>query len=114
MQQGMLSYLIINLHLGPCWLIVVALRQCMSSLCLQELLAIQQAEGPLNVGFFGTRNMGVTHQKLVEILSYAYASTVSAYGFHRDLGPIVSLPGAMQLAFAPSQPLSWLKPTVDH
>jgi hypothetical protein len=42
----------------------------------QELLAIQQSDGPKNVGFFGTRNMGVTHQKLVEILSYAYASTV--------------------------------------
>ncbi|MEW5304166.1 MAG: hypothetical protein WDW36_006797 [Sanguina aurantia] len=25
--------------------------------------------------FFGTRNMGLTHQKLVEIVSYAYAST---------------------------------------
>lgn len=45
---------------------------------LTELLAIQQSDGPKNIGFFGTRNMGVTHQKLVEILSYAYASTVSA------------------------------------
>lgn len=43
---------------------------------VQELLAIQQSDGPKNIGFFGTRNMGVTHQKLVEILSYAYASTV--------------------------------------
>lgn len=42
---------------------------------LQELLAIQQSDGPKKLGFFGTRNMGVTHQKLVEILSYAYAST---------------------------------------
>ncbi len=42
----------------------------------QELLAIQQSDGPKNLGFFGTRNMGVTHQKLVEILAYAYASTV--------------------------------------
>lgn len=42
---------------------------------LTELLAIQQSDGPKNIGFFGTRNMGVTHQKLVEILSYAYAST---------------------------------------
>ncbi|KAL6747503.1 hypothetical protein V8C86DRAFT_1799539 [Haematococcus lacustris] len=41
---------------------------------LQELLAIQQCEGPLKVAFIGTRNMGVTHQKLVEILSYAYVS----------------------------------------
>lgn len=46
-------------------------------LYFQELLAIQQNDGPKNIGFFGTRNMGVTHQKLVEILSYAYASTVS-------------------------------------
>lgn len=42
---------------------------------LTELLAIQQSDGPKSLGFFGTRNMGVTHQKLVEILSYAYAST---------------------------------------
>eukprot|EP00198_Chlamydomonas_reinhardtii_P006614 XP_001695950.1 predicted protein [Chlamydomonas reinhardtii] len=42
---------------------------------LSELLAIQQSDGPKNLGFFGTRNMGVTHQKLVEILAYAYAST---------------------------------------
>lgn len=44
---------------------------------LQELLAIQANEGPKNLGFFGTRNMGITHQKLVEILSYAMVSTVS-------------------------------------
>jgi hypothetical protein len=43
---------------------------------LQELLAIQQSDGPKNLGFFGTRNMGMTHQKLVEILSYAMVSTV--------------------------------------
>jgi hypothetical protein len=43
---------------------------------MQELLAIQQSDGPKAIGFFGTRNMGVTHQKLVEVLSYAYASTV--------------------------------------
>jgi hypothetical protein len=42
----------------------------------QELLAIQQDDGPKNLGFFGTRNMGMTHQKLVEILSYAMVSTV--------------------------------------
>jgi hypothetical protein len=47
-------------------------------MCLQELLAIQQNDGPKNLGFFGTRNMGMTHQKLVEILSYAMVSTVSA------------------------------------
>lgn len=44
---------------------------------VQELLAIQQSDGPKAIGFFGTRNMGVTHQKLVEVLSYAYASTAS-------------------------------------
>jgi hypothetical protein len=43
---------------------------------LQELLAIQNNDGPKNLGFFGTRNMGLTHQKLVEILSYAMVSTV--------------------------------------
>lgn len=43
---------------------------------LQELLAIQQSDGPKNLGFFGTRNMGMTHQKLVEILSYAMVTTV--------------------------------------
>ncbi|KAF6263209.1 hypothetical protein COO60DRAFT_1492358 [Scenedesmus sp. NREL 46B-D3] len=42
---------------------------------LSELLAIQQNDGPKNLGFFGTRNMGMTHQKLVEILSYAMVST---------------------------------------
>eukprot|EP00798_Chlamydomonas_sp_ICE-L_P010381 gene10381-8322_t len=41
---------------------------------LSELLAIQQSDGPKNIGFFGTRNMGLTHQKIVEILAYAYAS----------------------------------------
>jgi len=46
---------------------------------LQELLAIQQNDGPKDIGFFGTRNMGVTHQKLVEILSYAYASAVRGW-----------------------------------
>jgi hypothetical protein len=56
------------------------------AVCLQELLAIQQNDGPKNLGFFGTRNMGMTHQKLVEILSYAMVSTVSAYtGTHHHL-----------------------------
>lgn len=50
---------------------------CCADLLLQELLAIQQSDGPKNLGFFGTRNMGMTHQKLVEILSYAMVSTVS-------------------------------------
>jgi hypothetical protein len=49
-----------------------------AAVCLQELLAIQQNDGPKNLGFFGTRNMGMTHQKLVEILGYAMVSTVSA------------------------------------
>lgn len=42
---------------------------------LSELLAIQQSDGPKKLGFFGTRNMGVTHQKLVEILAYAMVAT---------------------------------------
>eukprot|EP00475_Leptophrys_vorax_P009720 TRINITY_DN16431_c0_g1_i2.p1 TRINITY_DN16431_c0_g1~~TRINITY_DN16431_c0_g1_i2.p1 ORF type:complete len:210 (-),score=13.85 TRINITY_DN16431_c0_g1_i2:153-692(-) len=41
---------------------------------LQELLAIQQ-QGPRNIGFFGTRNMGFSHQLLIEILSYAMIIT---------------------------------------
>jgi hypothetical protein len=45
---------------------------------LQELLAIQADEGPKQLAFFGTRNMGMTHQKLVEILSYAMVSSVSS------------------------------------
>ena len=42
---------------------------------LQELLAMQQ-NGPKNIGFFGTRNMGFMHQNLIEILSYAMVLTV--------------------------------------
>ncbi|PIN07001.1 hypothetical protein CDL12_20441 [Handroanthus impetiginosus] len=41
---------------------------------LQELLAIQQ-QGPRDIGFFGTRNMGFMHQELIEILSYALVIT---------------------------------------
>ncbi|KAH7422168.1 hypothetical protein KP509_13G094200 [Ceratopteris richardii] len=41
---------------------------------LQELLAIQQ-QGPTAIGFFGTRNMGFTHQQLIEVLSYAMVIT---------------------------------------
>ena len=37
---------------------------------------MQADNGPKSLGFFGTRNMGMTHQKLVEILSYAMVSTV--------------------------------------
>jgi len=50
----------------------------LGSRTLQELLAIQASDGPKNLGFFGTRNMGITHQKLVEILSYAMVSTVGS------------------------------------
>ena len=41
---------------------------------LQELIAIQ-ADGPKDIGFFGTRNMGFLHQQLIEILSYAMVLT---------------------------------------
>ncbi|TXG48844.1 hypothetical protein EZV62_024719 [Acer yangbiense] len=41
---------------------------------VNELLAIQQ-QGPRNIGFFGTRNMGFMHQQLIEILSYALVIT---------------------------------------
>jgi hypothetical protein len=46
----------------------------MNFIIMQELLAIQQ-NGAKNIGFFGTRNMGFLHQKLVEILSYAMVLT---------------------------------------
>ena len=35
-----------------------------------------QQNGPKNIGFFGTRNMGFSHQKLIEVLSYAMVLTV--------------------------------------
>lgn len=41
---------------------------------LSELIAIQE-NGPKNIGFFGTRNMGLTHQKMIEILAYAMIIT---------------------------------------
>lgn len=40
----------------------------------QELMAIQE-NGPRDIGFFGTRNMGFSHQSLIEILSYAMVLT---------------------------------------
>ena len=43
--------------------------------CLQELMAMQE-NGPKNLGFFGTRNMGFLHQNLIEVLSYAMVLTV--------------------------------------
>ena len=44
-------------------------------LALQELIAMQ-SNGPKNIGFFGTRNMGFMHQNLIEVLSYAMVLTV--------------------------------------
>lgn len=38
-------------------------------------MAIQQGS-PRNIGFFGTRNMGLLYQQLIEILSYAMVLTV--------------------------------------
>ena len=40
----------------------------------QELMAIQTS-GPKDIGFFGTRNMGIVQQQLVETLSYAMVLT---------------------------------------
>lgn len=54
----------------------VALRLTGMQMLLQELIAIQQ-NGPKNLGFFGTRNMGFLHQNLIEVLSYAMVLTVS-------------------------------------
>lgn len=39
-----------------------------------------QENGPRNLGFFGTRNMGFMHQNLIEVLSYAMVLTVSLRG----------------------------------
>ena len=41
---------------------------------LQELLAIQD-NGPKAVGIFGTRNCGILHQQLIEVLAYAIGIT---------------------------------------
>jgi hypothetical protein len=41
---------------------------------LAELIAMQQ-NGPKDLGFFGTRNMGFLHQNLIEVLSYAMCLT---------------------------------------
>jgi hypothetical protein len=46
------------------------------AVALQELIAMQE-NGPKNLGFFGTRNMGFLHQNLIEVLSYAMVLTVS-------------------------------------
>ena len=35
-----------------------------------------QQNGPKEIGFFGTRNMGWMHQQLIEVLSYAMVLTV--------------------------------------
>ena len=45
-----------------------------------------QQNGPKNIGFFGTRNMGFMHQNLIEILSYAMVLTVSHEGTDQGLG----------------------------
>lgn len=45
---------------------------------MQEFLAIQN-NGPRNIGFFGTRNMGFMHQQLIEVLSYAMLLTVGTF-----------------------------------
>ena len=37
-----------------------------------------QQNGPKDLGFFGTRNMGFLHQNLIEVLSYAMVLTVSS------------------------------------
>ena len=50
--------------------------RCHGGGIMQELIAIQQ-NGPKELGFFGTRNMGFLHQNLIEILSYAMVLTVS-------------------------------------
>lgn len=41
---------------------------------LQELVAIQD-NGPKAIGIFGTRNCGILHQQLIEILAYAIGLT---------------------------------------
>lgn len=41
---------------------------------LSELIALQE-DGPREIGFFGTRNMGWLHQNLIEVLSYAMVLT---------------------------------------
>lgn len=38
---------------------------------LTELLAIQANDGPKSIALFGSRNMGLTHQQLVEVLACA-------------------------------------------
>ncbi|KAI7733569.1 hypothetical protein M8C21_008873, partial [Ambrosia artemisiifolia] len=59
---------------GSCAVLVSEYKPSPDVDYLQELLAIQQ-QGPRNIGFFGTRNMGFMHQELIEILSYAMVIT---------------------------------------
>ena len=40
-----------------------------------------QQNGPKEIGFFGTRNMGWMHQQLIEVLSYAMVLTVRSPAF---------------------------------
>ena len=41
---------------------------------LAEFLAIQNKH-PKSIGFFGTRHLSITHQQLIEVLSYAMVLT---------------------------------------
>jgi hypothetical protein len=74
------TLLCMNRHLFLQAALCLGTPVCPCFVIMQELLAIQQSDGPKNLGFFGTRNMGMTHQKLVEILSYAMVSTVCSAG----------------------------------
>lgn len=67
------------------WAVFVALHLGMIDLTgkdvgVQELIAMQE-NGPKNLGFFGTRNMGFLHQNLIEVLSYAMVLTVQTPPF---------------------------------
>jgi hypothetical protein len=47
----------------------------------QELLAIQNNDGPKSIALFGSRNMGLTHQQLVEVLACALVAAVRFFFF---------------------------------
>ena len=70
---------------------------------LQELIAIQQ-NGPKNIGFFGTRNMGFLHQQLIEILSYAMVLTVRKRPFARARALRELAPNPTLTLLSPSPP----------
>ena len=46
-----------------------------------------QQNGPKEIGFFGTRNMGWMHQQLIEVLSYAMVLTVRMQHSPNDWSP---------------------------